>query len=946
MALPLPFEVKVGSFTMPAADGQQTITGVGFKPKAVILFTAGNESAAAWQGSATGAEKTGLAVAVFTETERHDGVGGSGDPDRLGGTVYEASIDARSSAGFGPQNNCGIYQKVYRVRDSGDSLMGEATLNAMNSDGFVLDWVNVFGYANIIGYIALGGETLVAKVVKWALPSEMGTVERTVVGVGFKPDLVLHLFGSGAFSPVPWLDSVYTDTSFTAFRLGAMDRQGNQWALSLARDSGVPTNSKRSFKTDRVMHGTEYNSVGAVSCELVSMDQDGWTVRSLTNVQATVVVSLALGGVNARVGTLSKPASDSSPATSGLGFQPKGLILCGAMMATAGETDGVRAGFGAASSSTARAALSRVGNDAADPTVELKRTETAKVFYGHNAETTSADLSSFDSDGFTLSWVTNSAAYLVGYIALGPLPQPVHRFDMELNGVGNGWTNVTPDVLLDSPGFSIQYGIAGSGPLDLVASTGTMKIALDNSDGNSAGLMGYYSPRHQNCRPGFQLGIRCRYTYLIPGTSDGRGKFIGRLKEIDPEPGVHRSRKVACLVADWMNEAAITKYNIATQVTKRADEVLTTLLAAVPRQPDSTQFDVADSTFPYSLDNGPTERSTVLTEIQRICQSEFGRCFIKGGLNLWGRLRFEKRTARLIPAPVAFFHGTMQDLKSGNETSKIKNKAKVFAHPRRVDAAATTVLFAKPNQNNPQVAPLATIRITGRYVDPSNPNARIGGTDMVAPVATTDYQMFENANGTGADRTANFTVVATYGANQVDYAITNNHATLPAYVTKLQARGRGLYDYDPLEAEAENLTSIALIGESVVSVDMPYQSEFTVAQAIADFLVATWSSHEPTGELVEPSGSAGVTEASLRFVPRTEAELAAAMALEPGDAIGVSEELSVMNDVYYIQGVGIKGDGDKVAFDWDLQRALVEEFWELGTVGRSELGQTTVLAPL
>jgi hypothetical protein len=221
----------------------------------------------------------------------------------------------------------------------------------------------------------------------------------------------------------------------------------------------------------------------------------------------------------------------------------------------------------------------------------------------------------------------------------------------------------------------------------------------------------------------------------------------------------------------------------------------------------------------------------------------------------------------------------------------------------------------------------------------------VAGVDMAIPLASTDYLMNANADGSGADLTSNFTVLATYGSTQVDYEITNNSATTPGYVTKLQARGRGLYDYDPLEAEERNEGSITAIGESGVDLDMAYQSEITVAVAVAEFLVATWSSHEPTpGE--PPIGSVGSTEISVGFVPRDDAELLALMALEPAVPIIVREELAVVNDVYYIQGVELKIDGDSISFDFPLQRALVATFWSLGDAGFSELGETTVLAPL
>lgn len=507
-----------------------------------------------------------------------------------------------------------------------------------------------------------------------------------------------------------------------------------------------------------------------------------------------------------------------------------------------------------------------------------------------------------------------------------------HIFEMELSGAGAGWTDVSEDVLVD-PSVHLEYGIGGATSQDLVASTGKLSFALDNSEDNSAELLGYYSPDNPaTCRPGFKRGIGVRYSYRKPFESDYYRKFVGRLMIANPIAGQYRERRTDCDAYDWINEAASFRATVATQVAKRGDQVLTTLLAAMARQPSSTTFDVGDSTFAYALDTSQTEKSPILAEIQRLCLSEFSRCYIRGGMNAGGNLRWEKRTARLTPTTVASFLGTMQGL---DAKANIKNRAKVTAHPRTVDAAATTVLFSKPSQSNPLISPSQTITITGRYSDPANRASRVGGTDMVAPVATTDYLLNAAADGSGADLTANLTVVATYGANQVDYSLTNTGGT-PGYVTKLQARGRGIYDYTPIDAMKLDQPSIDLLGESLVQIDMPYQSDLSVAQAVADFVVSSWL-------------TPGATEAAMRCIPRDDAEMDMLMALEPGAAIAVSESVTGINSVFFIQNVSerlTEYGRTNVVFDFLLQRALVANYWKLGTAGFGELGVTTVLAPL
>lgn len=580
-----------------------------------------------------------------------------------------------------------------------------------------------------------------------------------------------------------------------------------------------------------------------------------------------------------------------------------------------------------------------------------------------------------------------------------PIDDQPHGVELELGGPGV-WEDVTPD-LLRRPSLGWSYGIAGTGPLDLSAGTGRISFALNNSEENSVGLIGYYSPGHANCRAGFALGVGVRYRYTSPLTGDFWWKFVGRLNSIDPIYGRYGERKTRCSGVDYIDELTKIKPVVPTQVNKRTDEVLTAIIAAVPDPPHQTMvFDMGDSSVPYALDSGASEQSTAATLVQRTCQSEGrGMFYIRGGQNGIGSMRFEKRTARLTPMPVHIFDGDMQGLTAPRDRSKIRNRAKVAVHPRRVDTSSATVLFL--DQSAPSVPAGQTVKLTGRYTDPTNRSNRVGGTDMQAPFvaistssvanpttittavphglvsgdsvvifghtgstptingtrvvtvtgpttftipvnvtvagtggsATADFLMNTAANGSGSDLTSSLTVVTLYGANSVEHTITNGSASL-GYITKRQARGKGLYDYDPVEAWELDQTSIDEVGENLVSLDMTYEDDLVVAGAIAEFMVAVWTQLE-------------AVEIGLKRRAEDWAHTDELMALEPGDAVTVLEYVTGVNGVYYIQNIDFTLDEDGVAtFDFGLQRALVADFWLLGTVGFSELGLTTVLAPL
>jgi len=79
------------------------------------------------------------------------------------------------------------------------------------------------------------------------------------------------------------------------------------------------------------------------------------------------------------------------------------------------------------------------------------------------------------------------------------------NFYMELtSGI---WTDVTEDVL-DRPTY--KWGFIDVDINTRTAGTGTNVFSMDNSTGNSAGLVGYYSPGNDNCRAGFEEGIRIK----------------------------------------------------------------------------------------------------------------------------------------------------------------------------------------------------------------------------------------------------------------------------------------------------------------------------------------------------------------------------------------------------------------------------------------------------
>lgn len=506
------------------------------------------------------------------------------------------------------------------------------------------------------------------------------------------------------------------------------------------------------------------------------------------------------------------------------------------------------------------------------------------------------------------------------------------RLEMEFSGVGVAWTDVSRDLRM-ADGISFDRGIQGNGPNDRVAASGAMRFTLDNSEHNSAGKLGYYTRLHANARAGFRIGIRCRLSLLHKGVV--YTKFVGTLDSATPTTGRLGDRKTLCTAVDWIDDAARFKLSgLAAMLDTRADDVIETVLASMTSQPISTDLDQGNEIYLYALDTARDESTTALTELQRLAASELGYVYVKGD----GTLRFEGRHVRSSQVQNALvLDGTHSGLMAPIARDRGPNVIQVYLHPRSVDDAATTVLYS--HTSTPLLQLGESITFTGAYTDPTQASQRVGGTDMVTPVAVTDYTMNTVDDGSGVDLTSDFTVTATFGGNSATFTVTNN-GTVPGYVTKLQARGRGLYDYEAVFAEDRDDDSIAEVGEISAGVDMPYQDDLPLGTLAAQYLVSLYSSPEYNVD-------------SVTVRPNIdEMFMARCLRVDIGSRVGINDTvtgLSVNTGMSSQRGYFVQSEhmdiaaGGLLSIRWGLAPADVQSFWVLEVPGASELGVTTRL---
>ncbi len=296
-------EYKVGSFTKKTdGTGTQEITGIGFTPKALILFSAQTVSTedtiAVDLEQCIGFSDGTTEKCIWTGSE--DGVGTS-DADRIG-----------------------VSAKILNIRNinSGTSgaLLAECDLDSFDADGFTLDWTTNNATAFHIKFIAIGGDNITGV--------DVGSfVGKTSTGTQNVPtslntaDFVMLL--------APNLVSEDSLTTGNAITIGMATSGTDEGLTSVTSQNGVTTTDTSRYQRINNIITSRSTGNGAVADEASfdgftssGFDLD-WTTASGT---ARTYYFITIKGGQWEVG------NDTTKTTTGTqayttAFQPKGLFL-------------------------------------------------------------------------------------------------------------------------------------------------------------------------------------------------------------------------------------------------------------------------------------------------------------------------------------------------------------------------------------------------------------------------------------------------------------------------------------------------------------------------------------------------------------------------------------------------------------------------------------------
>ena len=512
------------------------------------------------------------------------------------------------------------------------------------------------------------------------------------------------------------------------------------------------------------------------------------------------------------------------------------------------------------------------------------------------------------------------------------------------------WVDISSKVVKT---IECSYGIISTKLTDRVASTGTLKLDLNN-------IGETFSPGRATAIAGFKVGIPLRLTVTFGGESVV--KFYGHITNIKLDTGSWGERLAKITVSDWFEYAfnyPITLTNVL--YNQKIGASANALIQTMPIQPLMTTISEGVDVFPTVFDTGKgNTRAT--SEFNKLALSEWGYIYLRKNENLVvegrhdrnfltpvtsipistfkaGLLKQEDNTYLLLETGDNFLlNETQQLVFNDNMTNlevtygvNLKNYVSVTSYPRRIDTSAQILYSVGEPISLSAGETKANIKVT--YRDPTQTATKVAGMNMITPVANTDYKMYQASTGTGFDLTSYLTVTVTFGANDALITLVNSGSSL-GYVTMLNLRGLGIYTYESLEFVEQDTGSINQYGYSDLSIDQKYQDDINVSKGIAS--------------LVLSENKAPVTNVNgIDFLANYSDELFQAFLYgDVGDLISVTDDSISGSALYYINGVKYTiNQGGIINYTYILgsSRETDNPVWVLGVTGYSELDTKTIL---
>ena len=419
------FSTKTIQVTSPTSTGNVAVTGVGFQPKALLFF-------ATYQTAVGSAVNARSCIGMATSSSSR-AVISSNTQDNVNPFDSDRGSDNT---------------KCLKVLDNSAGTLLAADLVSLDADGFTLNWTTVQASGYVVYAVCLGGTDLTNVFIK-EFTSSTGTGNQALTGVGFQPDAALFITQGQT--------SALTTGTFAIPSFGFCTRAASA-AVGLRMENAT-TNAFQTSRTNKVITSPLNATDNNYEASLVSFDSDGFTINwSTAAASARYIWALCLKGGAYKVGAITQKTSTGTQATTGVGFQPTGLLMMSNGTTSVGVTTGGELSIGAGDSATSRFStwfgITHASNPSAADMDNAADMILEQMTAGTPTTESSADLDSLDADGFTLDFTAADAtARNIFYMAFGDTPSEFDAADpncvlalefednlTDLSGEGNNGT--------------------------------------------------------------------------------------------------------------------------------------------------------------------------------------------------------------------------------------------------------------------------------------------------------------------------------------------------------------------------------------------------------------------------------------------------------------------------------------------------------------------------
>jgi hypothetical protein len=238
------------------------------------------------------------------------------------------------------------------------------------------------------------------------------------------------------------------------------------------------------------------------------------------------------------------------------------------------------------------------------------------------------------------------------------------------------WVDITADTL-SKYGISAKWGINGIGKFDLLADIGELNFSLLNNTGK-------YYPDGGSALTGWTRNVPVKLVLTYDAVEYVR--FRGYVEDIKIHVGKHDNESyVSVRALDWMKFAdRFPLTDISTQLDKRADEGIQTVVSAISPAPLATSYQTGTYTFPVIFD-GSSLRATGYSEFAKLAYSELGHLYLRKDKTNGETLTFTNSTYDTSGAlDGVVIEADIDDVEM-HYGENIINRATAVAYPKRID---------------------------------------------------------------------------------------------------------------------------------------------------------------------------------------------------------------------------------------------------------------------